>query len=179
MSELALSEYQDTWPRQFLQVAAQLRAVFPLPGAVFEHIGSTSVPGLCAKPVLDIALGVSALREAEAAIPAFAAAGFTYRPDYESAIPDRRYFVRPECETPRVHLHAVLLGGLLWRQHLYFRDQLRRDSLLCEEYSILKRGLAVAHASNKAAYTDAKAPFIRQVLASDPTRATGALHSAA
>jgi GrpB-like predicted nucleotidyltransferase (UPF0157 family) len=73
----------------------------------------------------------------------------------------------------------VLLGGLLWQQHLYFRDQLRRDALLREEYSILKRGLAVAHAGDKTAYTEAKAPFIRQVLGSSPTLATSALRSAA
>lgn len=179
MSDLVLSEYQVAWQRQFLQVAEQLRAVFPVHGAVFEHIGSTSVPGLCAKPVLDILLGVSTLWEAEAAIPAFASAGFVYRPEHEVAIPDRRYFVRPEGQTLRVHLHAVLLGGLLWQQHLYFRNALREDPPLREEYSILKRGLAVAYAGDKAAYTEAKAPFIHQVLASKPTRAACALRGAA
>jgi GrpB-like predicted nucleotidyltransferase (UPF0157 family) len=179
MSELVLSEYQDAWPRQFLQVSEHLRSVFPLPGATYEHIGSTSIPGLCAKPVLDIVLGVSALREAEAAISAFGFTGFIYRPEYETAIPDRRYFVRAEGQTLRVHLHAVLLGGLLWQQHLYFRDQLRCDALLREEYAILKRGLAVAHAGDKAAYTEAKAPFIRRVLGSNSTLATSSLRSAA
>jgi GrpB-like predicted nucleotidyltransferase (UPF0157 family) len=95
----------------------------PIPGAVLEHIGSTSVPGLCAKPVLDVLLGVSSLGDVEASISALASAGFMYRPSYEVAIPDRRYFVRPEGETVRVHLHAVLLGGPLWQQHLYFRKR--------------------------------------------------------
>lgn len=178
MSEFVLSEYQDTWPQEFQQVAEQLRAILSLPTAVIEHIGSTSVPGLCAKPVLDLVLGVSTLREVEAAIPALAAAGFVYRPEYESTIPDRRYFVRQQNQAPRVHLHAVLLHGALWQQHIYFRDQLRSDAQLREEYSDLKRSLAVAHARNKAAYTEAKAPFIRQVLASSPNRTIGALHGA-
>ena len=179
MSELVLSEYQDTWPLQFLQVAEQLRATVPVPGAVLEHIGSTSVPGLCAKPVLDILLGVTSLAEIEAVIPALGAAGFVYRPEYEVAIPDRRYFVRPEGQSVRVHLHAVVLGGLLWQQHLHFRDALREEPLLREQYATLKRGLAITHAADKAAYTEAKAPFIRQVLASNPARTTSALRSAA
>jgi GrpB-like predicted nucleotidyltransferase (UPF0157 family) len=175
MSELVLSEYQDTWPRQFQQVAEQLLANVPLPGARLEHIGSTSVPGLCAKPVLDLQLGVSTLEEAEAAIPALTSAGFVYRPEYELAIPDRRYFVRPEGQTLRVHLHAVVLGGLLWRQHLHFRDALRQEPPLREQYATLKRALAATYARDKAAYTEAKAPFICQVLASNPTRSTSAL----
>ena len=179
MSELVLLEYQDSWPQQFLQVSEQLRALLPLPAAVLEHIGSTSVPGLCAKPVLDIALGVGTLREAEAATPAFASAGFTYRPEYETAIPDRRYFVKPENTSLRVHLHAVVLGGLLWQQHLHFRDQLRGELRLREDYSALKHQLAVVHAGSKAAYTEGKAPFIRQVLSSLATQATGPLRSAA
>jgi GrpB-like predicted nucleotidyltransferase (UPF0157 family) len=178
MSELVLSEYQDTWPRQFVQVA-ELRAKVPAHDAILEHIGSTSVPGLCAKPVLDVLLGVSSLAEAEAAIPALASIGFVYRPEHEAAIPDRRYFVRPAGQTLRVHLHAVLLGGLLWRQHLHFRDALRQEPPLRKQYATLKRALAATHAGDKAAYTEAKAPFIRQVLASYPTRATSALRSAA
>ncbi len=179
MSELVLSEYQDTWPGQFSQVAEQLRAAAFIPGAILEHIGSTSVPGLCAKPVLDVLLGVSSLGEVEASIPALGSAGFLYRPEYEVAIPDRRYFVRPVGQTVRVHLHAVLLGGMLWQQHLHFRNALREEPLLREQYATLKRDLAVAHAADKAAYTAAKAPFIRQVLASLPSPATSALRSAA
>lgn len=165
MAQFALSEYQDTWPQEFHQVAEQLRAIAMLPAAVIEHIGSTAVPGLCAKPVLDLALGVSVLRDVEAAIPALAAAGFVYRPEDESTIPERRYFVKQQHQAMRVHLHAVPLHGPLWRQYIDFRDQLRAHAQLRDEYSALKQRLAAAHASDKAAYTEAKAPFIRRVLA--------------
>lgn len=171
MSALQLFEYQDTWPEQFLQVAAELHTAVSAIGASIEHIGSTSVPGLCAKPVLDLLLGVTSLSEVEAAIPALASAGFTYRPEHEQQIPDRRYFVRPSGSGPRVHLHAVVYGGQLWRQHLHFRDQLRQDRQLHQSYSALKRRLAAIHASDKAAYTEAKAPFIQQVLSSLPPNA--------
>jgi GrpB-like predicted nucleotidyltransferase (UPF0157 family) len=164
--ELLLVEYQDVWPSQFLQVAEEVRSALAAPGAILEHIGSTAVPGLCSKPVLDVLLGVEALAEAEAFKGNLVAAGFVYRPEYESQVPDRRYFVKPAGALPRVHLHAVVRGGTLWRQHLHFRDQLRRDVQLRQSYAALKGRLAVLHASDKAAYTEAKAPFIREVLSS-------------
>jgi GrpB-like predicted nucleotidyltransferase (UPF0157 family) len=174
MSGVQLVEYQDAWPSQFLQVAQQVRCAVAAPGAVVEHIGSTSVRGLCSKPVLDVLLGVASLAEIEAFIPALAAAGFGYRPEYESQIPDRRYFVKPSGTLPRVHLHAVVLGGTLWRQHLHFRDQLRNDAQLMKSYAALKRRLADLHSSDKTAYTEAKGPFIQQALAASPARTTNA-----
>ncbi len=114
----------------------------------------------------DILLGVESLNDAEASIPTLATIGFDYRPEYEAQIPGRRYFVRPAGAAPRVHLHTVVRGGDLWRQHLCFRDRLRQDGELLHSYAGLKRSLAVAHAADKAAYTEAKAPFIQQVLAS-------------
>jgi GrpB-like predicted nucleotidyltransferase (UPF0157 family) len=172
MPQLQLFEHQDTWSAQFLQVADTLRMAMAACGPAVEHIGSTSVPGLCAKPVLDILVGVSALSAVKAVIPSLVAAGFVYRPEYEQMIPGRRYFVRPAGPGCRVHLHAVVRGGRLWQQHLYFRDRLRQDTSLRQSYAALKTRLAAVHASDKAAYTEAKAPFIAQVLASCPHPAT-------
>jgi GrpB-like predicted nucleotidyltransferase (UPF0157 family) len=121
--------------------------------------------------VLDIVLGVAALDEMETRAPALARIGFNYRPEYQLLIPGRRYFVRAEGKAPRVHLHAVILGGTLWGQHLRFRDALREDQELMQSYAALKRLLAVVHATDKTAYTDAKAPFIRQVLGIPDERA--------
>ena len=168
MPGLRISEYQETWPAQYALVAAEVRSAIAGSDIVLEHIGSTAVPGLRGKPVLDIAAGVTGLEGIEASIPTLARLGFTYRPEYEAQIPDRRYFVRAEGTTPRVHLHALLLGGDLWRQHLHFRDALRNDPALAQAYAALKQRLAVEHAADKAAYTEAKAPFIRQVLAAGP-----------
>lgn len=158
-------DYREAWPRQFEEVAQALRAVMPTADAQLEHIGSTAVPGLCAKPVLDVLLGVVALEQAEALIPALAGIGFRYRPEHEAQIPQRRYFVRDAGDGPRVHLHAVVRGGALWVQHLRFRDRLRENAELRGAYAHLKRQLAEVHAGDKAAYTEAKAPFIRQALA--------------
>ena len=77
----------------------------------------------------------------------------------------RRYFVKPASTTPRVHLHAVELGSLFWQEQLAFRDALRVDSELCLRYQSLKLRLAEEFAADKSAYTTAKGPFIRSVLA--------------
>ncbi len=170
MADLSLIEYQDAWPLQFAGVAAELRTIFTAPRFALEHIGSTAVPGLCAKPVFDVVLGAAALHEVEAQIPALARHDFAYRPEYEVQIPGRRYFVRAAGATLRVHLHAVVVGGPLWGEHLRFRDALRGDAALMQSYAALKRYLAVLHAADKTAYTEAKAPFIRQVLAEQDAR---------
>ncbi len=175
--------YRALWPQQFEQVAAALRqamseamseatnkaadgdatAVFAI-----EHIGSTAVPGLCAKPVLDVLLGVAQLAQAEALAPALADIGYRYRPEHEAQILQRRYFVRDaDTAWPRVHLHAVIHDGPLWRQHLHFRDRLRHDAGTRQAYAELKQRLAAEHAHDKVAYTNAKAPFIRAVLVGD------------
>lgn len=179
MSGLVVIEYQNQWPSQYAQVEAELRSAISIPGMALEHIGSTAVPGLCAKLVIDIVLGVSALDQVEEEIPALVRLGFAYRPEYEKLIPDRRYFVRAEGHTPRVHLHGIILGGTLWLQHLQFRDALREDRNLMLSYATLKQRLALLHASNKAAYTHAKAPFIEQVLATHVQRTVVASQSEA
>jgi GrpB-like predicted nucleotidyltransferase (UPF0157 family) len=165
MSQLRLIEYQDTWPAQFRHVATELRAVFASGGVAVEHIGSTAVPGLCAKPVLDVLVGVDSLLVAEDHRHALATLGFIYRAEYEVKLPERRYFVRAEAQILRVHLHCVVREGRLWNQHIAFRDVLRRRPEVMSEYAALKRSLALQYAENKNAYTEAKAPFIMRVLA--------------
>jgi GrpB-like predicted nucleotidyltransferase (UPF0157 family) len=165
MSQLLLLEYQDTWPGQFRHVAAELLSVFAPSCVSVEHIGSTAVLGLCAKPVLDVLVGLDKLSEAEDRQHALASVGYIYRAEYEAQLPERRYFVRAEAQTLRVHLHCVLHEGRLWHQHIAFRNLLRRCPEVLSEYAALKRNLALVHAENKSAYTEAKAPFITRVMA--------------
>jgi GrpB-like predicted nucleotidyltransferase (UPF0157 family) len=168
MSAPLLQPYQTDWPLQAEAAMAPLRALFDAPDAVqLEHIGSTAVTGLCAKPVLDLLLGLQSLAQVEARIPALAQLGYRYRQEYETQLPQRRYFVRDAGphQGLRVHLHAVLRGGDLWRQQLGFRDALRTSPELAQRYATLKQELALRHAGDKAAYTEAKAPFIVALLA--------------
>lgn len=130
MAGVMLSAYEPRWVAQFAAVSAELAAVFG-PGVFIEHIGSTAVPGLCAKPVLDVLLGAGHLDAITAQVAALAAQGFVYRPVYEAELPQRRYFVREPGELPRVHLHGVVHGEALWRDYLRFRDRLRAPTRRC------------------------------------------------
>lgn len=176
MSAVVLSPYSERWPQQFERIRDEVSRVFSDAHAAddepigsmsveIQHIGSTSVPGLCAKPVIDVLLGASTLARIEAKIGALAALGYIYVSKYERELPMRRYFVRDaEGERPRVHLHGVVLDSPIWREHLGFRDALRADPALRDRYATLKTELAERHADDKAAYTEAKAPFIRTVI---------------
>lgn len=132
-----------------------------------KHIGSTSIVGLNAKPVIDILLGAPSLQEIESCIGVLEEHGYTYVMKYETELPQRRYFVKAvTMSTPfRLHVHGVTIGFTMWREHLYFRDQLRSDPALREAYRRLKQRLASQFAHDKSAYTDAKSPFISAVLA--------------
>ena len=155
------------WPRQSAALLQSLQALLKAPaGWQGAPIGSTAVPGLWAKPVLDLMLGVPALEAVMPHLDALAAAGWQYRPAYEAELPERRYFVREaDATTPRAHLHVVASEGLLWRRHLAFRDALRERADWRERYVALKQHLALQHADDKAAYQAGKAAFITECLA--------------
>ena len=165
MASVELAAPSDQWPRAFDALADALAPLFAGTGARLEHIGSTAVPGLVAKPVLDVLLGVPALEVVEGRRAALQGLGFRYRPEYEDVLPQRRYFTRDPGPGLRVHLHGLVLGSPAWRDHLAFRDALRGDDALRDAYAALKQSLALRFAQDKAAYTDAKAPFIARVLA--------------
>ena len=164
MPAVELVDAQPLWAQQFAELALGLRPALA-PSMRLEHIGSTAVPGLCAKPVLDLLIGADELQAFDGQVEALARLGFVYRSAYEGEMPERRYFVRAaQGASPRVHAHGVVRGGPLWQAHLAFRDRLRADAAVREAYAALKRELARRHADDKAAYTEAKAPFILQVL---------------
>jgi GrpB-like predicted nucleotidyltransferase (UPF0157 family) len=166
MSAVHVVPWSEAWPADFARIRDAVHAAFAPCAVEIDHIGSTAVPGLAAKPVIDVLVGVRHLREAEAAIPALAARGFAYVSKYERELPMRRYFVRDATDdTPRAHVHAVETGSTIGRRHLAFRDALRADPALREAYQALKLRLAREHADDKAAYTAAKDPFIRAALA--------------
>ncbi|MDX2217460.1 MAG: GrpB family protein [Burkholderiales bacterium] len=172
MPAVNLSPWCPDWTRIFAMVRDELRAACESSEFAIEHIGSTSVAGLVAKPVIDVLLGARSLAEIEARTDALAAARFEYVSKHEDVLPMRRYFVKQSADGLRVHVHGVVEGSDLWRDHLAFRDALREDAALRDAYQELKLKLAREFAHDKAAYTDAKAPFIRGVL--DARRTGGA-----
>jgi GrpB-like predicted nucleotidyltransferase (UPF0157 family) len=155
---VVLVPYDPAWPGRFAAEKRVLEAVFG-PGALVEHVGSTAVPGLGAKPVIDILVGVSALAEAERRVPELEAAGYEYVPEYEAELPERRYFRKPRA----VHVHCVVSGGRFWVRHLAFRDLLRKEPEVAAAYFALKRELAAR--LPKSEYPQAKTAFIEAAVA--------------
>ena len=165
MSTVVVSPYSPDWPTKFHAIRKDLLSVFAPTLVTIEHIGSTSVPDLAAKPVIDVLLGARSLADIESKIKPLSEIGYSYVPKYEREIPMRRYFVKSLATSLRVHLHAVEFDSRIWREHLAFRDRLRADAILRSEYQALKLRLAAEFADDKSAYTAAKATFIQAVLA--------------
>lgn len=159
---VALSDYHADWPYAFAEEASRILAV--LPGLRIEHIGSTAVPGLAAKPVLDLMLGMDDIaRYADCVIPLVA---LGYEHLGEHGIAGRHFFTRDAADGTRTHhLHLVARGSDLWARHLAFRDALRADATRRDAYAELKHRLAAVHAADRTAYTDAKSNFIAGTLA--------------
>lgn len=132
-----------------------------------EHVGSTAVPGLAAKPVIDLMASVSDPDTVVSqAGQRLTADGWCYVPPELDHRPWRRFFVKPDAPGLRraAHLHLIQAGHARWAQQIAFRDALRDDDQLARRYAELKRRLAAQHADDREAYTDAKADFIADAL---------------
>lgn len=158
-----LAPSDPAWAAGFAAERARvLAALGGLPVAV-EHVGSTAVPGLPAKPILDLLAGRPAGNALAPYVAALTAAGYHYRGEY--GIPGRHYFVRDAPDGCRTHhLHLVEHGGEFWRSHLAFREYLRRVPDRAAAYATLKRDLATRHPHDRAAYTEGKSAFIAETL---------------
>lgn len=165
MSDVIVSPYSEEWPALFCQVRQELLAVFAPVNVSVEHIGSTSVPGLAAKPVIDALLGADSLSDIESRIEPLSRLGYAYVSKYEQELLMRRYFVKQPATSFRIHLHAVELGSRFWQDQMTFRNLLRTDPELRSSYQSLKLQLAREHLHDKSAYTAAKGPFIQAALA--------------
>lgn len=132
-----------------------------------EHVGSTAVPGLAAKPVIDL---MASVRDPSAVVAqagdGLAADGWCYVPPELDQRPWRRFFVKPDESGQHryAHLHVIAAGHPRWADQIAFRDALRRDDELAGRYADLKRRLAAEHAEDREAYTEAKGEFVRDVL---------------
>jgi len=169
-TSVIVTAYSPEWPRAFERECAALEAILaPLPITI-EHIGSTSVPGLSAKPIIDIMLGAPSLADIEARMPIIEALGYEHLPEMRELMPDNRFFAKPHSLPRRFHLHAVEYDGTFWREHLLFRDLLRTDHTLATEYETLKDRLATEFRFQPKRYTDAKGPFINSVVRGEAPR---------
>ena len=164
-SVLVISAYSPEWPREFELERDALAAVLAPLSVHIEHIGSTSVPGMSAKPIIDIMLGVPKLADIEARMHLIEQLGYLHLPEMRELMPDNRFFAKPATLPRRFHLHAVEYDAEFWRDHIVFRDALRADAKLARDYAALKTKLADEFANQPKRYTDAKGPFINDAVA--------------
>jgi GrpB-like predicted nucleotidyltransferase (UPF0157 family) len=159
-----IHDSDPAWPARFADERDSVeRILAPWLVAPVEHAGSTSVPGLPAKPVVDMFAGVASLEESRPCIELLSGAGWCYAPYAEEI---EHWFCKPSPAARTHHLHVMVHGSPDWNDILAFRDALRSDAGLCERYAALKRELAVRHRDDREAYTEAKAGFIAAALAS-------------
>jgi GrpB-like predicted nucleotidyltransferase (UPF0157 family) len=133
-----------------------------------EHVGSTAVPGLPAKPIIDLAASVTDPDEVvRRAGSLLTAEGWRYVPPELDNRSWRRFFVKPDAtgQYRVAHLHLIAAGHPRWAAQLVFRDRLRADAQLAAAYAALKYRLSVQYEGDREAYTDAKAEFVAQALA--------------
>ncbi len=168
---IEIVEYDPAWPEVFAAEAARLRPYFP-PGCIrrLEHIGSTAVPGLAAKPVVDMLVGVDDVeRVRDEVAPRLEAAGYDYfwRPTSGDDVgPFYPWFIGRDGAGRRIsHVHVVTLGQEGQWERVAFRDHLRAHPEVAAEYAALKRELAARCCADREAYTAAKTEFIQRITA--------------
>lgn len=152
--KVRLDPYDPSWPKLFEEEQRLLLSAGEPPFRRVDHVGSTSVPGLSSKPVIDILGGVDDLDGVASITDALRQVGYEYVPEYEDEIPDRRYFRKGERPYRLAHLHVFEIGNPRWEEMILFRDYLRAHKEEAASYAALKRDLAKRY--ERADYTEAK-----------------------
>lgn len=157
---VALHPYSDEWPALFRTEAAQLQAAIGAHVLDIQHVGSTAIPGLPAKPILDIGVAVDNFEAAAVCIQPLAVLGYRYRG--EAGILRRHYFVKGDPVTHHLHMNEIQSAD--WQQQIAFRDYLRQHPAAVHAYATLKAHLASHFPDDRMAYTESKSGFIAGVL---------------
>lgn len=154
--------YQSCWADSFHREAERLRlSLGPAIGRV-EHIGSTSVPGMSGKPVIDMMAAVEKLSLASTLIPVLERLGYEHRPD--NPVPGRLFFALGPPALRTHYLSLAETGSSFWWEHIAFRDYLAANPATASDYAALKQRLAAQFAHDRASYTLAKNGFVRNIL---------------
>ena len=160
---VVLVDHDPHWSMSF--EAERRRLVEALPGLFVEiaHIGSTAVPDIRTKPLIDLLAGVPSLADAFALNHLLDRIGYTTLASYNAALTTRQWFMRQSGGHRTHHLHAVVHDGPEWRARIGFRDALLADAVLRARYQSLKEDLLARHPGDRDAYTEGKSAFIASV----------------
>lgn len=157
---VALAEPSDAWAGAFARLHVALTAHAPASVVAIEHIGSTAVPGLEAKPILDIGIAVRPGTPLESLDGWLTSAGMLLRGDANGIRPDRMYGFELEPMVRLANVHVLEDGSPGWRRYLAFRDHLRANAADRREYGRLKRALSSQHPDDRSAYIAGKQDYI-------------------
>jgi GrpB-like predicted nucleotidyltransferase (UPF0157 family) len=165
---IAIAPYDSAWPSTFVAEAERISRAFGEHALRIEHVGSTSVPGLAAKPVIDIQVSVLSLEPRAYYQRLLVDLGYKHFPlgTFDLVYP---FFKRPAGWPSTHHVHLCAVGSEQERDHIAFRDYLRRNPAAAAEYAALKHGLAAAHhgltLESQEQYSLSKSEFVRSALA--------------
>ncbi|WP_221090420.1 GrpB family protein [Deinococcus aquaedulcis] len=157
-----LRPWSPAYPALFEQERARVAGVLGTLASDIQHIGSTSIPGLVAKPVLDLAVAVPDQKRVAACAQPLATLGYVFMGDPVGK--GEAFFARGSDEARTHYLHVLSAGHPHWHAYLTFRDALRQSADLRDDYARLKQTLAQAHPEQRRVYTNRKGEFIEQVL---------------
>ncbi len=158
--------YDVRWPTQYEAERDRLLQLFPATFSAMEHVGSTAVTGMAAKPIIDILAVVPSMDVADKVTARLAECDYLFSADFNAQLGDSRWLMKHSNGRRTYHLHMVLSGSKHWVDKIRFRDLLRVDSSLARKYVTLKIDLAQKHAADREAYTEAKGVFVSGALAS-------------
>jgi len=161
--KIELETYNPAWRETFILESQAIMQVLAQARPVVEHIGSTAVVGLSAKPVIDIMIGLPDFSIAGDLIPAMEGLGYKYIAEYEDVIPDRKFFSKSSGGRRSHHLHMVELNEDYWDRHMFFRNHLRNNENAKFAYQDLKMRLAKLDWEDRNQYGMAKSAFIRAI----------------
>ncbi|BBH20418.1 hypothetical protein Back11_17630 [Paenibacillus baekrokdamisoli] len=157
-----------TWLEKGTQEVNCLREnLSPFGVSEIEHVGSTSIPNLPAKPIIDMMAKIKTYNDLEEIIESLKPDNWNYVPPELDGHEWRRFFVKVKNDRRECHLHLMLEDEEHWEKQIKFRDKLREKSNLAKQYAELKRKLAEENREDREAYTEAKTDFIKSILESE------------
>ena len=157
---VSLAPHREEWHRFFDEEKRRILDAIAEHVSAIEHVGSTSICGIVAKPILDVMVGIPTFEDGEKCVAALNKLGYEYKG--ENGVPMRHFFGKGSPRTH--HLHMVAADGDFWKHHLLFRDYLISNRQVAEEYNNLKLDLAALFPQDREAYTNGKESFVRRVL---------------
>lgn len=175
--KVTVVEYRPEWREMFEDEERILQTVLGDIRARIEHVGSTAVAGLAAKPVIDLMVGLEDFSIADEVVPQIEALGYEYIQKYEDVMPFRRFLIKEQGRVRTHQIHMVGIGSEFWERHLLFRDYLRQNPAVAKRYASLKKELAARQWKDVNEYADAKTEFIREIEDTAKRKVAGAARS--